>query len=377
MRIGIEAKWLFRGPPGGRRVVWNLVRSLGVVAGGDELHFFVDERSRDEPLPPGVSAHQVHHVWAGNNQLANLFVVPRAADRLGMDAVVYQNFVPPPGAARHARIAMIYDVIFETHPEFFTRRERLYFAPLRYLTRAADRVCTGSRSERTRLVRLGYADASRIDVVPNAADESFVPLAELAAPMVHAVLDLLRAPPRFVLYAGRLNARKNVATLVRAMASVRARDVVLLVAGAADATSDDLAAIAERAGVADRVRLLGPVSDEVLRVLYAAAEVYCFPSIDEGFGLGPLEAMAAGTPVVASNIPPVIEVCGDAAVFVNPMDPVRMGEALDQLLADASRRAALRDAGLRRARLFTWRESARLLLESVRAAASGRRASAA
>ena len=142
MKIGIEAKWLFRGPPSGCRVVRNLVNALVAIGGTDELHLFLDQRARSEPTPAGIAPERCHYVWAGNNQLSNVFVVPRMADRLRLDAVVYQNLSP--GKAKHARIAFVHDVIFESHPQFFTRTERLYFRPLRYLAARADRVCTVS-----------------------------------------------------------------------------------------------------------------------------------------------------------------------------------------------------------------------------------------
>jgi glycosyltransferase involved in cell wall biosynthesis len=368
MKIGIEAKWLFDGPPSGRRVVANLVRSLADVVVDDELHLFLDARARGEPVPADIPESRRHYVWARNNQLANVFVVPRAADRAGLDAVVYQNFAPPRSQARHARVAFVHDVIFESHPEFFTRRERLYFMPLRYLTHRADRVCTVSACERSRLVRHGYAEADRVDVVPNGVDEAFAPREHLPDDEAERVLDRLDAPDRFVLYAGRLNVRKNVAALVRAVAHFTSPDLQLVVAGAPDGTSEDLSAVAAAAGIADRVRLLGPVSDADLRVLYSAATVFCFPSLDEGFGLCPLEAMASGTPAVVSNAPVMVETCGDAAVYVDPRSPSAIASGIEGLVSDAARHTELRYAGLERARAFTWDDSARRLLASVHTA---------
>ena len=368
MKIGLEAKWLFRGPPSGRRVVRSLIRGLARVAPDDELHLFLDARDRGEALPVALPDERCHYVWAGNNQLANLLVVPRAADRARLDAVVYQNFVPPRGRARHARLAFVHDVIFDSHPAFFTRRERLYFSTLRYLTARADRVCTVSNTERDRLVRLRYARADRVDVVPNSVDERFAPRDRLPRASTDAILERLAVPATFALYAGRLNVRKNVAAVVRAMALVRSPDLPLLIAGAEDATSIDLMRIAAEAGVAHRVRLLGSVTDDELRVLYAAATVYCFVSFDEGFGLGPLEAMASGTPAIVSDLPVMVETCGDAAVYVDPSDPAAIATAIDGLVNDSARRATLRAAGLARAATFSEQCAARRLLRSVQAA---------
>jgi glycosyltransferase involved in cell wall biosynthesis len=367
MKIGIDAKWLFQGPPSGSRVVRNFVKSLTSLAGEDELHLFLDRRARSQPAPAGIPPERCHYVWARNNQLANVFVVPRAADRIGLDAVVYQNFSPPT-AAKHVRIAFVYDVIFESHPTFFTRQERLYFMPLRYLASRADRVCTLSKSERTRLVNFRYATAERIDVVPIAVDDAVAGIDSLPADTTHHLLAQLGVQGQFVLYAGRLNARKNVASLVRAMAHIKNAALSLIIVGAPDGTSVDLHAVAAAAGVSDRVRLLGSVSDAELRVLYAAATVFCFPSLDEGFGLCPLEAMASGTPTVVSNRPAIVETCGDAAVYIDPTDPVAIAAAIDALVGDTGRINALRIAGLERARSFSWDRSATLLLDSVHSA---------
>jgi glycosyltransferase involved in cell wall biosynthesis len=371
MKIGIEAKWLFHGPPSGKRVVRNLIRGLAEVAGNDELHLILDERARGQELPIDIPEDRCHYVWARNNQLANLFVVPRVADHAGLDAVVYQNFVPPRAGVRHVRVAFVNDVIFESHPEFFTRSERLYFKSLRFLTSTADRVCTLSGSEAARLVRFNYATADRVDVVPMAVDDTFAPREHMSRPTMEALFERLNVPETFVLYAGRLNVRKNVATLIRAMALVATPDLELVVVGARDATSADFESIARDAGVSKRVRFFGAIDDEALSILYAAASVFCFPSFDEGFGLPPLEAMASGTPTIVSNAPAMMETCGDAAVYVDPKDAAGIARAIDALVADPEWRTALRYAGLERARSYTWNDAAHRLLGSVHAAVRG------
>jgi glycosyltransferase involved in cell wall biosynthesis len=199
-----------------------------------------------------------------------------------------------------------------------------------------------------------------------AVDETFVPRECQNATVVEQVLRSFNAPEQFVLYAGRLNARKNIATLVRAMALVETAGLQLLVAGAPDGLPADVA------NVGDRVRVLGAVSDAELRVLYAAATVFCFPSIDEGFGLCPLEAMASGTPAIVSNAPALVETCAGAAVCVDATDAAALARAIDALVADAPRRDALRSAGLARAHSFSWRHTAERLLESVHTAVEHR-----
>jgi glycosyltransferase involved in cell wall biosynthesis len=363
MRIGVEARWFFDGPPSGRRVVRSIVSGLANAAAGDEVHVFLDERARSSPLPSGIAPERCHYVRGGNGLLTNVFAVPRAADRLKLDVVIYQNFVPPRAAARHARVAYVHGVIFDSHPEFFTARQRLYFSPLRALAAGADRVCTGTNSESARLVRLRYANADRIDVTPPPVDTIFLSGRDASRGCA------TRLPARFVLFVGRLNARNNVATLVRAMAHVRDREIALVIVGQRDATSADITGIARAAGVADRVHIMGAVPDKALRAVYAHATVFCFPSLDDGFGMPPLEAMALGAPVIASRIPAVVESCGDAAMYVEPRDERAFAAAIDSLATDQPRRDAQRAAGFQRAGMYTAERFTRGVLASVRAAA--------
>lgn len=373
MKIGFDAKWYTDGPPSGRRVVRQLVEGLQAACVTDELHLMVDARGGSAGNGATMThAMQRHAVWARNNQLSNVFVVPRVADARGLDAVVYQNFVPPRVFARHARVAFVYDVIFESHPQFFTRRERLYFAPLRSLTRSADRVCTGSSTERARLLQYGYATADQIDIVPLAVDARFFVARDGDARDRASELRERQLPATFVLFVGRITARKNVAGLVRAMAHVATRGLSLVIAGGADGTEEDIATVAAAAGVAGRVHCLGAVSEGELVALYRAATLFCFPSLDEGFGLPPLEAMASGTPVLVHTTPALAETCGDAAAYVNATDPQALAAAIDALVADPARCAQLRAAGFVRASQFTVERSARALLASVHAAVAGR-----
>jgi glycosyltransferase involved in cell wall biosynthesis len=122
------------------------------------------------------------------------------------------------------------------------------------------------------------------------------------------------------------------------------------------------------------VRLFGSldIDDDRLRVLYACAEVFCFPSLEESFGLPPLEAMASGTPVIVSNVAAIAEICGNAAVYADMTRPEAIAAAIDALMANPERRDALRALGASRAKEFTWSRSASRLLETVHAAVESR-----
>lgn len=175
-----------------------------------------------------------------------------------------------------------------------------------------------------------------------------------------------------MLYLGTLEPRKNVPALVRAFAKAigtgkRSFPHHLVLAGAKGWHYADVFAEVERLGLQDRVHFPGFVSSEEQSLWYAAAEAFVYPSLYEGFGLPVLEAMACGTPVLASNAASLPEVVGDAGLLVAPDDEEGLAENLRRLLDDASLRRTLRERGLARAAGFTWDEAARTQTRIYRA----------
>ncbi|HET9455497.1 MAG TPA: glycosyltransferase family 1 protein [Gemmatimonadaceae bacterium] len=336
-----------------------------------ELHLFLDDRTKGAPPPFEDPRVHAHYVWGRVNALANVLNVTHCADEIGLDAVVYHNYVPY--RADHARIAFVHDVSFREHPRFFTRVERMYFAPMRWLVPSADRIATPSASEKARLIRYGYGRDDQIDAVPHGVDPAFRPRSGWSEEALRAALRRFALPAEFILFVGRLNVRKNIATLISALPKMASR-LPLVIAGAPDWKTSDLPAEAARLGVADRVHFLGGVSQEELEALYASATVFCFPSFDEGFGLPPLEAMASGCPVVSSNAASLPEVCGDACLLVDPHDAPGFAAALDAVIRDGALRERMRAAGLARAGALTLARCGASLLDVVERAVAGRTA---
>jgi glycosyltransferase involved in cell wall biosynthesis len=167
-------------------------------------------------------------------------------------------------------------------------------------------------------------------------------------------------PERMVLFVGTLEPRKNLPLLLEAYARLRQTGCThtLVVAGGKGWYYQAIEATVERLGLRDAVLFPGFVPDEELPLWYNAAELFVYPSLYEGFGLPPLEAMACGTPVITSNAASLPEVVGDAGVVVDAHDVTALARAMADLLGDAERRRRLRAAGLARARQFTWRATA-------------------
>jgi glycosyltransferase involved in cell wall biosynthesis len=173
------------------------------------------------------------------------------------------------------------------------------------------------------------------------------------------ILAGLGLPERYLVYPANLWPHKNHGRLLQALGMVHDQELALVMTGGASAArTDTLHGIAERAGVASRVRHLGYVRDDVLPALYRRAQGMIFPSLYEGFGSPPLEAMACGCPTAVARAGALPESCGTATLYFDPASPESIADAIDRLVADRALRDGLRETGIRHAEGFTWTASA-------------------
>ncbi|NTU80748.1 MAG: glycosyltransferase family 4 protein [Chloroflexales bacterium] len=268
-------------------------------------------------------------------------------------------------------VVTVHDLAFIRFPQTFRAYNRTYldFAT-RLSARRATRILAVSEHTKREVVGILGVPAERVVVTPNAARAHFRPPEPAALAAFRAAKGL---PERFVFYVGTLEPRKNLTTLLEAYAEVaRRHDVPLLVGGGKGWLYDAVFKRLEELGLRERVRFVGYIEEDELPLWYAAATVFVFPSIYEGFGMPPLEAMACGTPVVTSNSSSLPEVVGEAGLMVSPYDPAAFAEAIDRVLGDADLRHELRARGLARARSFDWRVTAERTLAAYEAAAGGR-----
>ncbi len=260
-------------------------------------------------------------------------------------------------------VVTIHDLAFIRFPQTFRAYNRTYLDFATRLTaRRAARILTVSEHTRREVIGLLGVPAERVVVTPNAARAHFRPPAPAAIAQLRARHGL---PERFLLYVGTLEPRKNLITLLEAYVEVARRtDATLLVGGGKGWLYTPIFERLEALGLRDRVRFVGYIDEAELPLWYAAATAFVFPSIYEGFGMPPLEAMACGTPVVTSNSSSLPEVVGDAGIMVDPYDAAALAVALIKVLGDADLRAELRARGLQRAAQFTWRTTAERTLRA-------------
>jgi glycosyltransferase involved in cell wall biosynthesis len=231
---------------------------------------------------------------------------------------------------------------------------RAYFAGVqRLVARSADRIAVDTHSAGTEVVERLHVSPEKIAVVGAGVDDSW--------------FALKRSPtdPPYVLAVGTVEARKDLETAVRAIALIPGTARLVSV-GVHTAYADRVRRVVSRLELQSRVELRGYVSDAELSALYAGAAALVFPSSYEGFGLPPLQALAARLPVVASDIPVLREVLGDCALFAQPANVEQFADSLARVLADPASVGAMLERGQMRARTFTWRSVAQRLVDVYR-----------
>jgi len=258
----------------------------------------------------------------------------------------------------------------------------MHFHLTRRVLNGAARILAVSKYTKSDIEKLFGIPGSRIEVVYNAIDERF--LHGHATDTERQVLTeryLVTYP--FLLYAGRISPHKNLVRIIEAFSALKAElekegrfpDLKLIIIGDELSKHPDLRRTVIRGGVQNDVRFMGFVPIEMLRVFYDAAKIFVFPSLYEGFGLPPLEAMAHGTPVVTSNTSSLPEVVGNAAVLVNPENVFEIMRALLRVLLDQTVRDKFKQRGYEQAKKFSWDSSARQIL-GVYEAVAGKRGAA-
>ncbi len=277
------------------------------------------------------------------------------------------NYLLTHPVQRAKRVVSIHDLTLILFPEWHpAKRLRHMRAGLRASAEAADRIIAVSRATKDDIVKHLAVDPERVAVVPEGVDSSCRPLPRAEVEAALAPLGL--AYGAYLLFLGTLEPRKNIGRLLDAVMQVGADVGPLVLAGADGWGNDEL-----RPRIADltrqgRVRALGYVPETLRPPLLGGARAFLYPSLYEGFGLPPLEAMACGTPVVTSAVSSLPEVVGDAALLIDPLDVDGLAGAIRRLWADDVLRSDLRARGLARAREFSWERTARLTLEAYAAA---------
>ena len=267
------------------------------------------------------------------------------------------------------RVVTIHDVFHLAFFKMLTLPQKAY-ARLMFnaSARLSDKIITDSEFSKSEIIRYTGIDTGKLRVVPCGIDRKTFKLIEDKDGLQH-IKRSYNLPDQFILFLGNLKPHKNLTTLLKAfdiLIHENAVDCGLVLAGKKEGfisgDSGIHTMIENSRNLRERVTLTGYIEDKDVPAIYNLASVFVLPSLYEGFGLPPLEAMACGCPAVVSDIAVIREVCGDAAYYVDPHDAGSMAECLYRVLSDETLRRHLRQKGAERSKLFSWEDSAGKLL---------------
>jgi len=368
MRIGIDASPLAIPSGGIPRYCENLIRALGRVDGVNQYHLIgTRAQHRSLELADGFEWDRLHFPgkrWADQLHLAG------AARSL--DLFHGTNYAAPL-LDRMPLVLTVHDLTVELFPEQHPLSRRLWHRLLPTLCRRAKRIITVSAHTRDDVVRFFGVDRARVDVIHLAADEGLQPVRDPSE--IERVRHRYRLPSKYVLTLGASAPRKNVATLIEAAAGLKrsGRVLPLVVAGPLDTrTAGRLRTLSEGLGlvVGADIVFTGRIDEPDLPALYSACEAFVFPSLYEGFGLPPLEAMACGAPVLVARHSSLGELYADCSAAVDVTRADAIAERLGSLLDDVDERRELAERGLAHARTRSWDDVARETLASYERAST-------
>lgn len=369
VRIAIDARKLHDFGIG--TYVRNLLKQLARLPGSDEFVLLC----RDADVEPLASLGARFTPIAERSKpysVREQLSLPAALSRAKVDAFHAPHYVLPM-LRRCPTVVTIHDCIHLMFPQYLPNRLAHAYAKA-FLWNAAhrsDRIITVSEASKRDILHFFDIPPDKISVIPNAIDDRFLQVP--SDDDITLVRERFQIEGDFLLYVGNIKPHKNVERLIDAFERLRREgfhDLSLIVIGDEISKYAALRHAVHRHKLHKAVRFLGYVPDQTLAVLYRLAAVFVFPSLYEGFGLPPLEAMAMGTPVVTSNVSSLPEVVGEAAVLIDPYKADAIAEGVARVLSDAGLRARLRAEGPVRARTFSWERSVAQTLEIYRQVAS-------
>jgi glycosyltransferase involved in cell wall biosynthesis len=362
VRIAIDARKLRDYGIG--TYIRNLLRQLSridqttdyVVLCRDEDATFASELGENfRPVPDNAPSYSIRE------QLS----VPLDLRRERVDLFHAPHYVLPPLTPCRS-VVTIHDCIHLRFPQYLPSRLGYAYArtSLWVAANRSARILTVSDASKRDILEFFNVPESKISVIYNAIDERFNE--EPPADEVMRVRERYQLNDPFILYAGNIKPHKNLERLIEAFHLIRKGElefVKLLIIGDEISKYAALRRTVHRYKLHKHVRFFGFVPDATLAILYRLARAFVFPSLYEGFGLPPLEAMASGTPVITSNVSSLPEVAGDAAMLIDPYQPDAIAGAIRRVMLDDRLRDDMRERGLARAREFSWGRSVRRVKE--------------
>jgi glycosyltransferase involved in cell wall biosynthesis len=359
LNIAIDARMISRSGIG--RYTQNLVKNLAKIDRDNTYSVLVNNKEEALEERENLEFFPLRReipIYGLSEQV----LLPLEVRRRKPDLVHYPNFNMP--LVNPAPVVVtIHDLIYYLFPDACPGRAAHLYARFmfRAVPRLAKRIITDSEYTKNDIVRHLGIKPEKISVVHLAIDPIYRPVED--ARRLEAARKKYGITGEYVFYAGTHQPRKNLVRLVKAFSRLKTKDHLLVITGKKEERRREVYDTVERLGLSERVVFTGMVPEEDLPELYSMADLFVFPSLYEGFGLPPLEAMACGTPVVTSEATSLPEVVGDAALIADPLDVDSIALCMERVLSNASFAGELREKGFSRVKRFSWLKTAEKTLD--------------
>jgi glycosyltransferase involved in cell wall biosynthesis len=368
MRVGLDGYPLSEPRTGVGHYTLELARALARMAPSDQFELIspapFESAARVEI--DGANLPNLHTTSVKASSLRGHWWslgLPLYARKAAFDVFHGTNYEVPLWK-KSRTVVTIHDLSALLHPEKHrSRMVRRARVRLPLVVRIANMIVTPTESIRREVCKHLRVKANRVVAIPLAARAQFQPIPPAKTVETRKRLGV---EDDFLLFVGTLEPRKNLLTLLKAFEQITRNSSLrpqLVIAGGEGWLMDDLFAFIKKTGLSDRLCLTGYLNDDELCALYSSCKVFIYPSVYEGFGLPPLEAMACGAPVIAGRIPTLQETLGSAAHLVEPLDVEALAKSIVDLLQDDDRRNRLGSEGQQHAAEFSWERTARLTLD--------------
>ena len=370
MRVGLDGYPLAEPRTGVGHYTLELARALALIAPSDQF-----ELVSPAPFDP-IALEGINHANLSNLRAVHLKTsrirghwwavgLPLYVTKARFDLFHGTNFEVP-FWNRHS-VVTIHDLSAllhrEKHRDSLARRARLR---LPIVAKLARKIITPTESVKREVCEHLRVKANKVIAIPSAARQSFRPV---PSEQTVETRKRLAIEDDFLLFVGTLEPRKNLLTLLKAFEQIVRQTSLrpqLVIAGGEGWLMDETFLFIKDSGISDRLRLTGYLGDDELRALYSACRIFIYPSLYEGFGLPPLEAMACGAPVIAGRVPALREVLGNAARLVDPLSVEALAGSIVDLIENDEERRRLASSGPQHAARFSWEQTARLTLNVYR-----------
>lgn len=364
MKIGIDAHTIGYRVSGNKTYIENLIKNIADMDRENRYTLYFTNREIVGNNDYSFSNFEKELIFPSSPWLRMSFGFPWKLLQNPVDLLHVQYFAPL--CCPCDFVVTIHDISFELFPEFYTKVGKMWRSVLiPFTARRAKKILTVSESSKRDLIDYYGIPEEKIVITYDAVDPDIFRQIQDREEL-NRLRNRYSLPESFIFSVGRLEPRKNMVRLIRAYASLRKEQKIkhkLVIGGKKDFLYSEIFKAVESLGLEKDVIFTGFIPSEDLALFHNAADLFVYPSIFEGFGLGALEAMSCGTPVVASNTSSIPEVIGDAGLLFDPCDVEEIAKAIYEVISDEELKIRLGRKGLERAKLFSWEETARKTLK--------------